>query len=75
MNTDDNLIPGIDYDVAVCDACGRDEHTPAELVECIDSMVGGECDHSWDRWDDGLGGNVQWYCMECREPAPERDDY
>lgn len=33
-------IAGVDYDPAVCDACGKDEHTDAELAECIDSMLG-----------------------------------
>ena len=29
----------MDYDPAVCDNCGRDEHTPAELDECVESML------------------------------------
>lgn len=34
-----DLIPGVDYEPAVCDVCGHDVHTPAELADCIDSAL------------------------------------
>lgn len=34
------LIPGTDYEVAVCDNCGKDVHTVAELEDCLASMLG-----------------------------------
>ena len=34
-----NLIPKVDYEPAVCDNCGKDEHTPTELRECVESIV------------------------------------
>ena len=34
------LVAGIDYEPAVCDNCGEDEHTPEALAECVESMVG-----------------------------------
>jgi hypothetical protein len=33
------LIPGVDYDPAVCMACGQDEHTPEQLADCIASVL------------------------------------
>lgn len=39
MTSDLDLIPGVDYEPAVCMACGKDEHTAAELAECIASVV------------------------------------
>lgn len=33
-------VAGVDYDVSVCANCGEDEHTPAQLAACIESMVG-----------------------------------
>lgn len=38
--SNDDLIPGVDYEVACCDNCGKIEHSAAELAECMDSMLG-----------------------------------
>jgi hypothetical protein len=36
---EDTLIPGVDYEPAVCDNCGRDKHTERQLKACIRSAT------------------------------------
>lgn len=54
----DHLVAGVDYEPAKCDNCGKNGHTPDELVACIDSMLGpgshrcGICEEMFRRRDE-----------------------
>lgn len=70
------LRPGIDYEPAVCDNCGKDAHTPAELAACIDSMLAPpRCPECGDPIDYCLGhGDVdeEPMCRSCNGAGETR---
>lgn len=68
---DPPLVAGVDYDPAVCDDCGRDVHSPAELAACIASALG-PVDNE-ERWTaprcgrcDGRGTLAGRVCTACQ---------